>query len=165
MSNMALRSGEKTTPATLSGGWLMRLCMRWFFALCLLCLTGCHKNYLYVQQEWVDGNFLASSRIGTPDPRQENPPCGQRLLMSWYFPSELFEQELTLQITVRFWDNSEEQLQMPVESKWSQRALYFPSTEQEKRILTYRIVVRTQEGQIIETWKHHLWTELIQIGN
>ncbi len=85
--------------------------------------------------------------------------------MSWYFPSDLFEQELTLHITVRFWDNSEEQLQLPVESKWSQRALYFPAAGSEKRILTYRIVVRTQEGQIIETWKHHLWTELIQIGD
>ena len=75
------------------------------------------------------------------------------------------ELELTLQITVRFWDHSEEHLQIPVESRWSQRALFFPSEVSEKRILTYCIVVLAQDGRVIETWKHPLWTELIQIGD
>jgi hypothetical protein len=117
-----------------------------------------------VQQEWVDRNFLASSRIGTPDPRQESPPCGQRLLLSWHFPSDLLEQQLTLYMTVRFWDLSEEQIELSIENKWSQRAIYFPATSYEKRILTYCIVVRTQEGDVIESWKHPLWTELIHIN-
>ncbi|HEV7738168.1 MAG TPA: hypothetical protein VGO47_12460, partial [Chlamydiales bacterium] len=89
-----------------------------------------------MQQEWLDVNFLASSRIGTPDPRQENPPCGQRLLIAWCFPEDLFRQDLTLQITVRLWDSSEVQEQLVVESKQSHKALFFPSTSQERRILT-----------------------------
>jgi hypothetical protein len=117
-----------------------------------------------VQQEWLDVNFLASSRIGTPDPRQENPPHGQRLLVGWSFPRDLFAQELTLHITVRFWDNSEQQLEQVVGTKRSQMAFFFPLTGTQCRILTYRIIVKAQDGQIIETWKHPFWTELIQIG-
>lgn len=117
-----------------------------------------------MQQECLDVNFLASTRIGTPDPRQENPPSGQRLLIAWCFPEDLFQQNLTLQITVRLWDNSEVQENLVVESKQSHKALFFPSTGGERRILTYRIIVTTKEGEVIETWKHPLWTELIQIG-
>ena len=118
-----------------------------------------------MQQECLDANFLASSRIGTPDPRLENPPCGQRLLIAWCFPEDLFRQNLTLQITVRLWDNSEVREQLDVESKQSHKALFFPSSGQERRILTYRIVVTTKEGEVVEIWKHPLWTELIQIGD
>ena len=118
-----------------------------------------------MQQECLDASFLASSRIGTPDPRQENPPCGQRLLIAWCFPEDLFLQHLTLQVRVRLWDNSEVLEKLVVTTKQSHKALFFPSTGQDRRILTYRIDVTTEEGEVIETWKHPLWTDLIQIGD
>ena len=159
MSNTADLSGENIAPATLTGGVLN---MRYLWIV-LFCLTGCYKNHLYVQQEWLDANFLASSRIKTPDPRQENPPCGQRLLIAWCFPQDLFDQELTLYVTVRLWNQTEQQIDLPVKSKHSHTALDFPAATQENRILTYRIVVLTKEGETLETWNHPLWTELIQI--
>jgi hypothetical protein len=132
----------------------------------LVCLTGCYKNHLYVQQEWVDASFLASSHVGTPDPRQEHPPHGQRLLIAWDFPRSLFDEKLTLEITVRLWNNTQEVLLHPVERKRGYEALYFPNADpcDDRRILTYRIQVLNAEGTVLETWKHHFWTELIEIN-
>jgi hypothetical protein len=138
--------------------------MRLLWVLTLL-FAGCIKQSLYVQQESLDVTFLASSRVGTPDPRQDDPPCGQRLLIAWNFARALFEENLTLQITVRFWDTSEEKLSLSIAKKRAQSALFFPMKEERGRILTYQVQVVTEDGQIIETWKHPLWTELIQIDN
>lgn len=122
-------------------------------------LQGCYKDHLYVQQEWVDRNFLASTHVGTPDPRQEDPPQGQRLLVSWKFPRNLLDQQLSLLLRVRFWDNQEEFLCRPIHKSWGSAAFFFPKT----KLLTYKIDVVNREGACIETWEHQFWTELIDI--
>ena len=134
-----------------------------FKALFILSLSGCYKNHLYVQQEWIDREFLASSKVGTPDPRQANPPEGQRLLIGWDFPKSMFLEDLSLLLTVRLWDNTQQVLFQHIERKRDVAAFYFPSHDKEKRILTYRLQVMNKEGKILETWKHHFWTELIEI--
>lgn len=127
---------------------------------CLL-LASCTQNHLYVQQEWATKDFLASSHALTPDPRQEIPFEEQRLLLSWEFPKSLFEKKLTLKTTVRFWDQSEKEIWIPVERKRDALALSFPS--QEKKLLTYRVQVFDAQGELVETWNHHFWTQCIDI--
>jgi hypothetical protein len=127
--------------------------------LFLTLFASCHKDHLYVQQEWIDRNFLASSRVGTPDPRQEDPPEGQRLLISWKFSPKLIDQGLTLVTTVRFWDNAEECICRPMKSSWGYEALFFPK----QKILTYQIQVVNGCDEIVETWKHQFWTESIDL--
>ena len=130
------------------------------WAFFLTTFTGCYKDHLYVQQEWVDREFLASTKVGTPDPRQECPPLGQRLLVSWHFPSNLFYQQLRLILTVRFMDNSEEVICYPIERAWSSAAFNF---FEQRKILTYRVLVVDQQDEIVEVWEHHFWTELITL--
>ncbi|MGB7978044.1 MAG: hypothetical protein WCF19_02660 [Chlamydiales bacterium] len=120
---------------------------------------SCYKEHLYVQQEWVDRNFLASSRVGTPDPRQESPPTGQRLLVAWRFPSFLADRRLKLVLTVRFWDNEEEVISRPMQQARGYTAFNFFN----ERILTYRIQVVDQDEEILETWEHQFWTKLIDV--
>ena len=127
--------------------------------IALLC-CGCYRHHLYVQQEHVDRGFLASSYVNTPDPRQKDPPEGQRLLIAWDFPRSIFKKELLLSATVRFWDDTEQERIEPIQRKRGSHAFYFPK----KRILTYRVQVISKDQEIIETWKHHFWTERIDIG-
>lgn len=129
-------------------------------ALFFTLFSGCYKEHLYVQQQWVDRTFLASTHVGTPDPRQESPPEGQRLLVSWRFPKNLLDQGLQLILTVRFWDQTEEVISTPI-CRTRSYAL-FPFFDRPK-ILTYRVEIMDGKGQIIETWEHHFWTELIDI--
>ncbi len=112
-----------------------------------------------MQQEWVDRNFLASTHVGTPDPRQECPPLGQRLLVAWRFPANIVGSGLNLVLTVRFWDNVEEKIVRPIASSHGYEAFNFFDDQ----ILTYKIVVVNQAGDIVEIWEHHFWTKLIDI--
>lgn len=136
---------------------------KWIF--CLSLLASCYKSHLYVQQEKVDANFLASSFVNTPDPRQEDPPIGQRLLIAWDFPLSSFRKHLQLKTTVRLWDQSEKVYYLPLERKRDSTTYFFPNKAPslDKKILTYRIDVFTEEGEILESWEHHFWTKSINV--
>lgn len=126
--------------------------------LLLFCLVGCYKNHLYIQEEKIDINYLASVQVDTPDPRQENPPTGKKLLIAWDFPKSLFDEGLSLQVTVRLWSNKEQQIAIPVERKRDTTSLFFPASDP---ILTYLVQVRAKDGRVVETWEHQFWTPLI----
>jgi hypothetical protein len=129
----------------------------------LLLLTSCYKNHLYVQQEWIDEKYLASTHVNTPDPRKIDPPNGQKLLVKWDFPRSQFEQQLTMLITVRLWNNSEQIFSRSVERKRDYIDLFFPTEDKNLRILTYKVEVFTKDKELLEVWKHHFWTELIDV--
>lgn len=115
----------------------------------------------------MDRQFLASSKVGTPDPRQEHPFIGQRLIVAWDFPKSLFTRGLVLVTTVRFWDNTEEVLCVPMDRKRDVEAFFFLKSDEtlDHRILTYRVQVFDREGILVEKWEHHFWTTLIDVGS
>ncbi|MBU6383394.1 MAG: hypothetical protein KGR16_03665 [Verrucomicrobia bacterium] len=125
-----------------------------------LFLTCCYKDHLYVQQEWVDRNFLASTHVNTPDPRQACPPEGQRLLIAWRFPMNMVDAGLSLDLTVRLWDNQEEHFIRPITQSHGHAAFNFFD---HKRILTYKIDILNAQGEVIEVWEHQFWTKLIDV--
>lgn len=130
-------------------------------AVCsLFCLAGCYKNHLFIHQEKFDAYSLASARVESPDPRSDDPAIGQKLLIAWDFPKSLFDRGLTLNATIRLWDNQEQLIQIPIERKRDTTSYFFPSCN---KILTYRVQIVAQDGQLVDTWAHHFWTPLIQI--
>lgn len=136
-----------------------------FFLVLNFILFGCYKRHLYVQQEWVDVTFLASTKVGTSDPRQADPDMGQRLIIAWDFPRSIFEKRLTLVATVRLWDSTQEIQTLPLERKKDTIALFFSNKDphKDRRILTYRVQVFSEAGEEIQKWEHPFWTELIDI--
>jgi hypothetical protein len=128
--------------------------------LCSLLLLGaCYKNGLYVQEEWVDAEFLASEHINTPDPRRADPPIGHRLLVGWDVPRSLFLLHPTLQVEVWLWDNTVQTLSSPLERRRGSEAFFFPN----EKILTYRVQILNNDGTVESLWEHHLWTQLIEL--
>ena len=123
-------------------------------------VSGCYKNHLYVQQEHLSREWLASSHVGTPDPRQSDPPVGEKLIVAWDFPLSLFEEQLRLDVVVRFWDQSERVVSYVLPRKRGVESFGFDESE---NILTYRVQVLNGQGVCLEEWKHHFWTELIRI--
>ena len=128
-------------------------------------LSSCYKDHLYVQQEWIDQQSLASSHIGSPDPRRKEPYIGQKLLIGWEFSLSLYEEDLTLFVTVRLYDNSQHTYCHHVDQKRGWTSYFFPNPleEKEKRILTYRVEVQNREGKVVESWLHQLWTEKVDV--
>jgi hypothetical protein len=126
-------------------------------------VTGCYKSHLYVQIENIGKDFLASSYVKTPDYRQQNPPTGQRIIVNWCFPKELYSKDLFIKLTVRFWSNTQVTKNHAILKLFGSKSFFFPSDKKEDRILTYRIEVFSKEGNLIETWKHQFWTDLIDV--
>ena len=107
----------------------------------------------------MDKSFLASSHVGTPDPRQEDLIEGQRLLIAWRYPQNLMQDDLRLVLTVRFWDQSEEKFFSPLEKVRGHTAYNFF----QQKILTYRVQVLDKGGEVVDTWEHHFWTQWIDL--
>ena len=120
---------------------------------------------MYVQQEKVDKDFLASTHVGSPDFRLINPPKGIRIITSWDFPNSMYKKQLSAYLTVRFWNNEEKVMIFPLQSKRGDKAIYFANLNNElnKKVLTYKVEIKNEHGIIIETWKHHFWKELIDV--
>lgn len=139
--------------------------MRAFFFVSFFFLLGCYKNHLYVQVENMGEDFLASYHVHTPDYRSKKPPIGQRIIVSWDFPNNLFQRNPSIRLTVRLWNNSQSIRIYKVHRRWGTRDFYFKNKKKDKkrRILTYKVDVVAENGEILETWKHQFWTELIDI--
>jgi len=133
--------------------------------LFLLLLSSC-TNYLYVQQETVDESYFASSYVGTPDPRKEDMPFGHKILVSWDLPLSQFRKNPYLELTVRFWDNEQKVVKYVLDKKRSSTSFFFENKKRKrnKKILTYKIDVISEKGEILKTWKHQFWTKLIDVG-
>ncbi len=136
-----------------------------FFALFFLC--SCYRNHLHVQIENIGTDFLASTHVGTPDYRQEDPPFGQRIIVSWDFPTILYKKDLSVFLTVRFWNNTEVTKEHRLHARKGRKLFFFSNKAREKqnKILTYRIQVKTKDGEIVDSWKHQFWTEVIDVDS
>lgn len=137
-----------------------------FFAFSLFWfLCSCSKNYLYVQQEVYNEESLASTMVKTPDPRRDTPFYGQKILIGWDFPLSQFRKDLSLKLTVRFWNNEEKTFEEKISKQRHYTSFFFSNNEKdrEKKILTYKVDVFTKEGTIIQTWEHQFWTRLMEL--
>ena len=118
-----------------------------------------------MHQERIDKDFLASTYVGSPDPLQQTPPFGQRLILSWDFPLSLYRESLTLFLTVRFWDNTEEKMVMPLRRKRGIETFFFDNKDdlQSRKILTYFVEAKNKQDKTVAVWQHQLWCELISV--
>lgn len=131
-----------------------------------LSLGGCMKPYyLSVCQKWIDPNYLASSQVSTPDPRQAHPPLGQMLILNWRLPSEVFEQQPEVVIDLILWDYTTRQVRLPIHHPMDFATYRLVNDDYEKSggILTYKAQVVTSKGESLYEWKHQLYVDLIVI--
>jgi hypothetical protein len=131
----------------------------------LLLLCSCQTEHISVQTHYLSRSNLASFYIGTPDPQLHFPLVGQRLLMEWSLPKTYLDYlNLRFHIVVRFGDRSELVEWLPVQVR--KGYYYYDLRDQafidKMGIKTYKVDLFADD-QLIETWEHQLWTELIQI--
>lgn len=132
--------------------------------ICLL-FSGCQKYYISIAQESVTRDSLASTQLGTPDPRQKNPPTGERLIIEWKVPREYLSKEVSLCLHVIYKDYTEAYFTYPVPYRMDYVVYNLLGEDylQKKGILTYEAELTSKEGSSLLTWKHQLWTKLIML--
>lgn len=134
-----------------------------FFLLFMFC--GCEKYYLTVKRKYIDRDQLASTFVGSPDPRQKNPPTGQELAIEWRLPPEAMKNRLQLTLSVLYKDYSQKTFVYPIDRKRGvvTYALLNQEYFEKKGLLTYKAEITSSEGETIKHWQQILWTNLIML--
>jgi len=136
-----------------------------FIAILLLSsLVSCRTNQLIVQTKYFSHEDLASFYVDTPDPLQNNPPFGQKLLIFWNLNTDCYiSQDVTIIYTIRFRNREEIQESFKVTKSrgYYTYALFNDDYFKSRGILTYKVDLMV-DGVVIEEWRQHLWKELIQ---
>lgn len=136
----------------------------YIFFLSTLCVS-CSKYYLSVNQQWIDANYLASVNVGSPDPRRENPPLGQMLIIDWRVPQEVIDQQPEILLDLIFWDYTTTTIHIPVDKRmdYTTYKLLNDDYHQKGGILTYKATLVTGKGEVFRQAKHQLWVNLITV--
>mgnify|MGYP000308240266 CR=1 FL=1 len=132
--------------------------------ICLaILLSGCSCDHLSVHTAYVNKQSLASYHVGTPDPCLNNPPIGERLIISWLLPKGYMQyQDLHLEIVIHL-ENKEKICRIFPIYKVSGTYVYSILNEEffdKGGILTYKVDL-VGDQKVLTTWRHQLWTELI----
>ena len=129
----------------------------------VLLLGACQKYELSVSEQRVDERYLASYYVGTPDPRKECPPAGQKLIIEWSIPSCVLDENPCLALHLIYWDYTEETIYYPVNYQRAYQVFSLIDADYEKKqgILTYKAEILTGDGDVYREWKHKLWVPLI----
>ncbi len=133
--------------------------------LFLILITSCQKYYLTIYQEKIDQNSLASSHVGTPDPRQKNPPFGQELIIEWQVPQEVVEKKPSIHLEVIYKDYSESRFIYPISYKTGYVTYNLLGEEYKKTkgLLAYKGEIQTEDGSVFRRWQHQLWVNVIRL--
>ena len=125
---------------------------------------GCSKYYLSLRQVPIDSEYLASSRVGSPDPRQSDPPTGQKVVMQWAVPPELLKKKPSLVLHVIYKNHTEEEIIYPIKNRTGMEvySLLSEKFRSKEGLLTYQAQIKTPDGEVYREWTHQLWVHLIK---
>lgn len=135
-----------------------------YLFLALFLLGGCQQKALLVYQQTITPAYLASTNVGSPDPRK--PPKGQMLIAEWWIPRSILQECPVLQLEILFCDYSQEVVCFPIESRvgYETYSLINQAYKDRGGFLSYKAEIVNQEGEVLADWKHQLFVQLIEEG-
>jgi len=138
--------------------------MRWYFLFFIL-LASCEKYHVSVRSIPVNAAYLASSHVGTPDPRQAHPPLGQKLVIDWAIPPEMLIEQPKIILHLLYKNHVEKEVVYPITCRGGYVVYSLLNEEftETKGLLTYRAEIVTEKGEVYREWKHQLWVNLITL--
>jgi len=136
-----------------------------FICMLLLLCASCSRHYLSIYAQKVDREYLASSKVGTPDPRQIDPPIGEMLTLYWHVPGTILAKSPHVKLHVIYWDYTEGTFTYPIDHRFGYVNYRLLGDEfyNKKGILTYRAEILTNDNTVYKEWKHQLWVNLITL--
>ena len=139
--------------------------MKKILLLSCLFLLSCEKYNISVTRQTVDVNYLASSQVATPDPRKENPPIGQKLIVDWHIPWDMLHEGPKGRLHVICKDYSEDVVEFPIDALNGFIVYDLLNDRYEKTggFLTYKAELIGRDGKVLKKWKHQLWVHIIHL--
>lgn len=115
----------------------------------------------------VDKSFLASTHVGTPDPRKACPPCGQLVLVEWWVPHNLLGCSPKIRLTLVYHNMTEEVIEHPIKYRigYFSHEILGEDFNKTEGLLSYKTEVVTGDGEVFRESVHQLFVNLIQLDN
>ncbi|NGX42478.1 MAG: hypothetical protein K940chlam7_00758 [Chlamydiae bacterium] len=142
---------------------LLSFPLRLVTTLLALCLLSCNSDMMSIHTDYMSHETLASYYVKTPDPFLNNPPIGQRLILSWTIPRKHTRYHpLYIKLTLRFRNREEEEKWIHVRKTSGTYIYYLLDKEycEKGGLLTYKAQL-IANNCVLEEWRHQLWAELI----
>jgi len=132
-------------------------------ALPTMVFFSCSKYFLSASYQKVGRNDLASTYVGSPDPQQAHPPSGQMVILNWCIPGRVLRENPQMVLDVIFRNHTKETFIYPISSRLGYVTYRLVDAEHAEKggLLTYRVQIVTEGGEIYKQWTHQLWAELI----
>ena len=129
--------------------------------LFLILATGCQQKILYVYQQKVDPKYLASTNVGSPDPRES--PRGQMIIAEWWIPSSALASNPSIRFHTFFHNYTEDYVEYPITSAVGSKTYWLINKKfrETKGLLSYRVEIVTEDGEVLTDWNHQLFVKLI----
>lgn len=126
-------------------------------------LAGCHRTPLVCRSEYLYPTYLASKQVKTPDLYYG---CfyGQQIVIYWNLPRSAFYKPVELILHVRYGNRELDTLTIPLKSSRGYWVYRLVNEEYWCRdgILAFQAQL-CRDGELLEQWSHHLWSEIIDI--
>jgi len=137
---------------------------RFFFLTFFILLTSCQQP-LSVKQEYLTPELRASYHVRTPDPGLSCPTTGQKLSISWNVKKIApCYSEMYIDSYIRF--NNREQIHFIIPIKHPTGCFPYYLLNEEYcstgGMQAYKFDL-VADGTILDTWRHQLWVDLIEI--
>ncbi|PCI78259.1 hypothetical protein COB21_01115 [Candidatus Aerophobetes bacterium] len=132
-------------------------------SLLLLFGSGCEKYYVTIKKEPIDRQYLASTFVGSPDPLQITPPLGQILFVEWSISSENLKKNPHLVLEIIYGDWSEQKLVFDIDKRRGiiQYDLQGAPYKKKEGLFSYRALIQTPSGEVLQQWSQLMWTPLV----
>ncbi len=136
-----------------------------FILLILFLCTGCEKYFVTIKKEPIDRQYLASSFVGSPDPLQQNPPLGQILFVEWAISSEDLAKKPHLALELIYGNWTGETILFDIDKRRgiAEYNLKGKPYKDKEGFFSYRALIKTPQGEVLEQWSEQMWTPLIQV--
>lgn len=138
--------------------------VRALVCISLFFLCSCSSTSLTVRSQNFDRTQLASYIIDTPDPQKNNPPFGERLIISWSASMKDYTKDhLDLVLRIRFRKGKE--LEKTIHLTQRNGSLIYPILGKEYiengGVMSYLITLES-DGKVIGQSKHKMWVDKIR---
>lgn len=135
----------------------------WFFCALFLC-ASCTHEHLYVRNDYLTPETLASTQVGAPDYRRECPSIGQRIMIYWDLPPECMDGEVELVLHLRYRNSEYNIIRRPIRKA---RDSYVYSVLDDdycytQGVLTFKVEVQV-DRYVAYRWRHQIWVQPIEI--
>lgn len=138
--------------------------MRFAFFLLLLFFSSCSRP-LQVQTQYITHDYLASSRIESPDPKLTAPLLKKRILIRWDVANR---EELSLKLLLLKRNFKQETICFSIPPTKKSRSkgtitydLPYENLCSSEELIAYKVELVSQE-ELIADWVHPLWVPVIR---